>query len=188
MVEVTDAEKIAKSNEIAATIPKHKLNDGTYMPVFVLGTFMNKTNIYDIVKKAILEDGYRHIDCAKVYENEEEVGRAINDCIAAGIKREDLYLVSKLWHNDKGRVAEAYDECLKRLNVEYLDLFMIHWTGLPDVDWAEKKIKSPPLYLIWKEMEKLVKTGKCKSIGLSNATIPILFDILAGAEIKPVYN
>lgn len=189
MVETTVAEQVARSNEIAATIPKHKLNDGTHIPVFALGTFKMETgSIYEVVKTAILKEGYRHIDCAKVYENEEEVGRAINDCIAAGIKREDLYIVSKLWHTDKGRVAEAYDECLKRLNLEYLDLWILHWTTLPDVDWTEKKIRSPPLYLIWKEMEKLVKTGKCKSIGVSNATVHVLLDIIAGAEIKPVYN
>lgn len=152
-----------------------------------LGTFLNTTNIYDIVKKAILEDGYRHIDCAKIYNNEEDVGRAIKDCIDAGIKREDLYIVSKLWHNDKNRVAEATDDCLKRLGLDYLDLWIIHWMR-PDIDSSTKKILSPPHYLVWKEMEKLVKNGKVRSIGVSNCTIPMLYDLLAGAEIKPVYN
>ena len=189
MVETTVADKIAKSNEIAAKVPKAKLNDGTFMPMLGLGTFLNTTNIYDVVKKAILEDGYRHIDCSKIYNNEEDVGRAINECIAAGIKREDLYIVSKLWHDDKNRVAEATDECLKRLGLEYLDLWIIHWMR-PHVDWEspEKIIKSPPHYLIWKEMEKVVKSGKVKSIGVSNCTIPMLYDLLAGCEIRPVYN
>jgi len=189
MVEASLAEKVAHSNEIAAKVPKVKLNDGNFMPVVGLGTFLNTTNIYEIVKKAILEDGYRHIDCSKVYNNEEDVGRAINECIAAGIKREDLYIVSKLWHDDKHRVAEATDECLKRLGLDYLDLWIVHWMR-PWVDWEspEKTIKSPPHYLIWKDMEKLVKNGKVRSIGVSNCTIPMLYDVLAGCEIKPVYN
>jgi diketogulonate reductase-like aldo/keto reductase len=189
MVEASVAEKIARSNEIAAKVPKVKLNDGHYMPVLGLGTFLNTSNVYDIVKKAILEDGYRHIDCSKVYNNEPDVGRAINECIAAGIKREDLYIVSKLWVDDKARVAEATDECLQRLGLEYLDLWIIHWPNA-HVDWdsPDKKILSPPHYIVWKEMEKLVKNGKVRSIGLSNATIPMFYDILAGAEIRPVYN
>ena len=121
--------------------------------------------------------------------NEEDVGRAINDCIKAGIKREALYIVSKLWHDDKNRVAEATDECLKRLGLDYLDLWIIHWMRA-DVDWESEEwtIKSPPHYLVWKDMEKLVKAGKVRSIGVSNCTIPMLFDVLAGAEIRPVYN
>jgi diketogulonate reductase-like aldo/keto reductase len=170
-------------------VPKVKLNDGTFMPVIGLGTFLNTTNIYDIVKKAILEDGYRHIDCSKIYNNEPDVGRAINECIAAGIKREDLYIVSKLWHDDKNRVLEAVDECLARLNLDYLDLWIIHWPRV-DVDFEspEKTIKSPPNYLVWKEMEKAVKSGKVRSIGMSNCGIAMLYDTLAGAEIRPVYN
>ena len=189
MVEAIVAEQIHKSNEIAAKVPKVKCNDGTSMPVLGLGTFLNTTNIYDIVKKAILEEGYRHIDCSKVYNNEEDVGRAINDCIKAGIKREDLYIVSKLWHDDKNRVAEATDDCLKRLGLEYLDLWIIHWMRA-HIDWTspEQKILSRPHYLIWKDMEALVKNGKVRSIGVSNCTVPVLYDLLAGAEIKPVYN
>ena len=148
---------------------------------------MNTKNIYDIVKKAILEDGYRHIDCAKVCLNEQDVGRAINECIAAGVKREDLFIASKLWHDDKHRTIEAADDCLKRLGLEYLDLWMIHWFT-PCVDWKTMKFKSPPTYLVWKQMEQLVKTGKVKSIGVSNCTVPMLFDLVAGAEIRPVYN
>ena len=191
MVEASVTDKIKRSNEIAAKVPKAKNNDGTFMPVMGLGTFLNLSdNVYDVVKKAILEDGYRHIDCAKVYNNEEEVGRAINDCIKAGIKREDLYIVSKLWHDDKNRVAEATDECLKRLGLDYLDLWMLHWSHRPllDMDTPEMKILSRPHYLIWKDMEKLVKDGKVKSIGVSNCTIPCLYDLLAGAEIYPIYN
>ena len=145
MVETSVAEKVAKSNEIAQKVPKYKCNDGTFIPVLGLGTFLNTSNVYDIVKKAILEDGYRHIDCSKVYNNEEDVGRAIRECIESGIKREDLYIVSKLWHDDKNRVAEATDECLKRLGLDYLDLWIIHWMRV-DVDWEspEQTIKSPP--------------------------------------------
>lgn len=189
MVEATVTEKVARSNEIAAKVPKVKLNDGNFMPVIGLGTFLNTTNIFDIVKKAILEDGYRHIDCSKVYNNEQDVGRAIKECIDAGIKREDLYIVSKLWVDDNNRVLEAVDECLQRLGLDYLDLWIIHWPR-PHIDYStpEKKLLSRPYYFIWKDMEKAVKNGKVRSIGVSNCTVPMLYDILAGAEIKPVYN
>lgn len=91
------------------------MSNGHKIPSIGLGTFGNTTTIKEVVKHAILVEGYRHLDCAKVYENEEQIGEALQECFAAGIKREEIFITSKLWHDDKGRVEQALDECLKRL-------------------------------------------------------------------------
>jgi len=154
-----------------------------------LGTFKIAENCQEQVKAAILQYGYRHIDCAKVYENEEAVGLALEESIAAGVPREELFVTSKLWHTDKGDVEAACRESLRKLKLEYLDLYLIHWMtpGL-NMDGEEWTTTGPPQYLVWKAMEDLVKKGLVKSIGVSNATAPILMDIIAGAEIKPAVN
>ena len=172
--------------------PVFTLSSGHKMPAVGLGTYLsNKGVIGPVIKKAILEDGYRHIDCAKLYNNEEEIGQALQECFAAGIKREDIFVTCKLWHTDKNDVEGAIDASLKRLQLDYLDLYLIHWIW-PNVEWgddsAEPKILTPPNHIVWKQMESLYKKGKAKSIGVSNCTIPLLIDLLAGCEIKPHVN
>ena len=80
-------------------------------------------------------DGYRHIDCAKLYGNEDEIGEALQECFAQGIKREDLFITCKLWHTEKHDVQGAIDASLKRLRLEFLDLYLIHvmW---PNIDFG----------------------------------------------------
>ena len=169
--------------------PRIELNSGHSIPQVSLGTFKISENCTETVKQAVLTYGYRHLDCAKVYENEEEVGQAIEECIEAGVPREDLFVTSKLWHTDKGDVEAACRESLRKLKLEYLDLYLIHWMtpGL-DTEGEQWKTTGPPQYLVWKAMEDLVAKGLVKSIGVSNATAPILIDIIAGAEIVPAVN
>jgi len=89
----------------AAKQPYYTLNSGFKIPALGLGTFQSeKGKLAEVLKKAILVDGYRHIDCAKLYGNEEEIGQALKECFAAGIKREDLFITCKLWHTDKHEV------------------------------------------------------------------------------------
>ena len=104
------------------------LNDGNKIPQLGLGVWeLSDEQAYNSVRAAI-EAGYRHIDTAKVYENEEAVGRAVNDAIKAGdVSREDLFITTKLWNDDQERVAEAHAESLKRLGLDYVDLYLIHW-------------------------------------------------------------
>ena len=160
------------SNE--KVVPTIKLNSGYEMPQIGLGLFLSKEgNLKDLITHAVLKEGYRHIDGAMVYENEEEVGEALEAVFEAGFKREDLFITGKLWHKEKNDVEAAVDACLKRLGLEYLDLYLIHWMR---ADWDPEtfEIKSPPHYLVWKNMEEMVKKGKTKSIGVSNCTIPML--------------
>ena len=168
--------------------PTFTLNNGTKMPVLGLGTFLHDDCKQQVID-AILKYGYRHIDTASLYGNEAAIGEALQVCFAAGIKRKDLYITTKLWHDDKNNPEKAIKASLKRLQLDYVDLYLIHWMRA-DIDWkpAKLKILTPPHHQVWKTMEGLVKKGLTKSIGVSNCTIPMLFDLLAGCKIKPVVN
>ena len=142
-----------------------------------------------MVKRAILEYGYRHIDTAKIYANEEQIGEALEEVIAAGVPRSELYITTKLWHDDYHDVEAACRESLRKLRLEYVDLYLVHWVR-PVMDWNDDnwKITSPPQHQIWSKMEALVDAGLCKSIGVSNCVMPMLGDLIAGCRIKPVVN
>ena len=124
-------------------------------------------NIPNKIKFA-LENGYRLIDTAKIYKNEEEVGKGINEYLSSHkeIKREDLYIVTKLWQDEHNDPVNALKNSLKRLNLSYVDLFLIHW---PLPNYSNNKVeKKVPLHKIWEGMEKCVELGLTKSIGVSN--------------------
>ena len=94
--------------EVAKKVPYITLNDGNKMPQIGLGTFLSKEGDIDaVLKSAILEHGYRHIDTAKIYGNEEAIGRVLKECMEQGIKREELFIVTKLWNSDKEDVEGA---------------------------------------------------------------------------------
>ncbi|KON67889.1 glyoxal reductase [Peribacillus butanolivorans] len=152
------------------------LHNGVKMPQVGFGVFKvkNGSETVESVKKAI-EVGYRSIDTAAVYENEEGVGQAIRE---SGISREELFITSKVWNTDQGyeTTLQAFDDSLKRLGLEYLDLYLIHWPG------KDKYLET------WKALEKLYNEGKVKSIGVSNFHVHHLEKLLANSEIKPVVN
>ncbi|MFD4815938.1 aldo/keto reductase [Peribacillus butanolivorans] len=152
------------------------LHNGVKMPQLGFGVFKvkNGSETVESVKKAI-EVGYRSIDTAAVYENEEGVGQAIRE---SGISREELFITSKVWNTDQGyeTTLQAFDDSLKRLGLEYLDLYLIHWPG------KDKYLET------WKALEKLYNEGKVKSIGVSNFHVRHLEKLLANSEIKPVVN
>jgi aldehyde reductase len=178
-----------------------KLNNGLSIPVVGLGTWQSTPDgsLYRAVRGAI-DSGYRHIDCAYAYENEEEVGKAINDAINEGkVKREDLYIVSKLWLTffRRDRVQVCVKRILAKLNTPYLDLCLMHWpmsfkgvddalvpTG-PDGNVAPGDVD----YLeAWQGLEDCVKAGLVKSIGISNFNSIQIERLLGSATIKPVTN
>lgn len=156
--------------------------NGNSIPALGLGTFRveNNDECREAVKHAIIS-GYRHIDTAQTYHNEEKVGQGIKEGLeAAGLNREDLFITTKLWMTDYGRenVQSAYEASLKRLGLDYVDLYLIHWPG-QDKDLITET---------WKAMENLYNEGKIKNIGVSNFHVHHLEELLQEASIKPVIN
>ena len=122
-----------------------------------------------------LDTGYRHIDTASMYGNEESVGRAI---LKSGISRQDIWITTKLWNTDHGyeRSIEAINESLERLNLDYIDLFLIHW--------PVKELRAES----WKALEYLYDQGVCRAIGVSNYMIWHLEELLGSCEVVPAVN
>ena len=153
-----------------------KMNDNCQIPVVGLGTWKSepgKTTSQAVLDS--LEAGYRHIDTARAYDNETDVGRAVND---SGLPREDLFITTKLWNQHQGyeEAIEACEKSLNRLNCDYIDLYLIHWP------LREKRNHS------WKAFIELRERGLCKSIGVSNFTIEHLAEIEAKFGILPAVN
>ena len=109
--------------------------------------------------------------------------------MAAGIRREELFITTKLWHDDYHNVEAACRESLRKLRLEYVDLYLVHWVR-PVINWESEnwEITSPPQHVTWSRMEALVDAGLTKSIGVSNCVMPQLADISAGCRIKPSVN
>ncbi|MBL3641412.1 aldo/keto reductase [Peribacillus frigoritolerans] len=156
------------------------LHNGVKMPWFGLGVFKVEEGpeLVNAVKVAI-KHGYRSIDTAAIYENEEGVGQGIREGLKeAGISREDLFVTSKVWNADLGyeSTIAAYEKSLQKLGLEYLDLYLIHWP-------VEGKYKEA-----WRALETLYKEGKVKAIGVSNFQIHHLKDLMEDAVVKPMVN
>jgi diketogulonate reductase-like aldo/keto reductase len=173
------------------------------IPKIGLGTWkMDNDKVYEVVLKAI-KIGYRYIDCAWEYENEVGVGKAIKEAIDTGIvKREDLFIVTKLWNTyHRPELVEVnIKDSLKRLNLTYVDLYLIHWPlafkpgddPYPRVN-GHIQYDKVPLCDTWKAMEELTKTTKdrpflTKYIGVSNFPSILLHDLIMYSTIKPVAN
>lgn len=155
---------------------KVKLNNGIEMPLIGLGVYQSESG--NETKDAVLyalKAGYRHIDTAKLYANEHDVGSAIKE---SGIPRNEIFVTTKLWNKDHGyeNTIKAFNKSLEQLDLGYMDLYLIHWpvTGIRNETW--------------KAMETLMETGKCKAIGVSNYTIRDLKELLAFAKIVPAIN
>ncbi|ESK94052.1 aado keto reductase [Moniliophthora roreri MCA 2997] len=166
-----------------------KLNNGVRMPAVGIGCWMgqagNSEQVVDMVKMA-LRIGYRHIDTALNYGNELSVGKAIRD---SGVQRNEIFLTTKLSSEDHGRVAEALERSLENLGVEYVDLYLMHWPqAFSEKGTTLSPEESPTLVETWKMMEKLLDSGKVKSIGVSNFSIQTLSTLLAHAQIIPATN
>lgn len=152
------------------------LHNGVKMPWFGLGVFKVKegSEVVDSVMAAI-KNGYKSIDTAAVYQNEEGVGQAIKE---AGVPREELFVTTKVWNADQGyeSTLKAFETSMEKLGLEYLDLYLIHWP-------VEGKYKDT-----WKALEKLYKDGRVRAIGVSNFHVHHLKNLMADAQIKPMVN
>jgi alcohol dehydrogenase (NADP+) len=182
-------------------IPEVTLNTGNRIPCIGLGTFgsdlVPAETVAETVKKAI-HAGYRHIDCASVYGNEKKIGYVLKEIFESGfLKREDIWITSKVWNDMHGKVAEACRQSLADLQTDYLDLYLVHWPfpnyHPPKCNVTSRSPNAKPYihenYMkTWRQMEKLVKEGLVKNIGTSNMTIPKLKLLLRDAGIKPACN
>ncbi|CAD7083079.1 unnamed protein product [Hermetia illucens] len=182
-------------------IPTIKQNDNTVMPIIGLGTYTSTGGDCKRAVKDAIDAGYRHFDTAYFYENEAEVGEAIREKIAEGaIKREDVYIVTKLWchFHDPERVEKACRLSLKNFGLDYIDMYLMHWpyayvyegdrVMFPTDPSGEVKLSDVDYVDTWKAMEKLVGLGLTKSIGVSNFNSKQLTRLLSAATIKPVHN
>ncbi|EIM21377.1 2-methylbutyraldehyde reductase [Wallemia mellicola CBS 633.66] len=174
-----------------------QLNNGKTIPSVGLGTWQSAPGeVANAVKYAIKDAGYRHIDGAFCYANEKEVGEGVK---ASGVPRSEVFLTSKLWCTYHTKVEAGLDETLAELGTDYLDLFLIHWPVAMNPNGTDKRfpvrsdgsrdvIFDRPIEDTWRDMEKLVDSGKAKSIGVSNFNKENLARILKICRIKPVVN
>lgn len=163
---------------MAQDIPSVELNNGIKMPQFGLGVYQAEAGEeVELAVKTALEAGYRHIDTAMIYRNEESVGKVIAE---SGIPRDELFITTKLWNDDQGYETSlaAIDASLKRLGLDYVDLYLMHWP-----------VPSKGLFKeTWRAMEQLYKDGKTLAIGVSNFKPSHLKELLEDAEVVPAVN
>jgi len=183
------------------SIPDKKwvtLNNGAKMPTIGMGTWHHgPREEIDAALRFSLENGYRHIDCAKIYLNEKEVGKVFDDYIGKTIPREELFIIGKLWGSDHhpDDVEAACRKSLADLNIDYFDSYLIHWPSSFPKHGEEMWPKDDEGHFLlaeeieiadtWKAMEKLVLKGLCKSIGLSNFNSKQIQELLDKCFIKP---
>jgi diketogulonate reductase-like aldo/keto reductase len=184
------------------SIPQRMLSTGATMPAVGLGTFgsdhVTAAQVAGAVKGAAAV-GYRHFDCASVYENENAVGASFEEILRTGVQREELWITSKLW-NDKHGEDDVIASCRKSLSdlrLDYLDLYLVHWPfpnfHPPGCDVSSRSADAKSYihanYMkTWRKMEQLVDLGLVRHIGTSNMTIPKLELVLRDARIKPAVN
>ena len=178
-------------------IPRRKLYTGAEMPAIGFGTFGSDHVSPDQMAQAVrgaIEAGYRHLDCASVYGNEDRIGQALPE---TGIAREQLWITSKLWNDQHSAVVKSCQKSLSDLRIERLDMYLVHWPfpnfHPPGCDVSSRSADSQPyihedFMRTWREMERLVDIGLTRHIGTSNMTIPKLKLLLRDARIKPAVN
>jgi diketogulonate reductase-like aldo/keto reductase len=162
----------------------YKLNNGIPIPCIGFGTWQAPDGAAAVsAVKTAIEAGYRHIDTAAIYGNEEGVGEGIRK---SGIPREEIFITTKLWNDEHGyeRTLHAFEQSMKRLRLEYLDLYLIHWPNPVKFrkNWEEANAGT------WKAFEELYKAGKIRSIGVSNFHGRHIDALLKTASVAPMVN
>ncbi|MCS5713329.1 aldo/keto reductase [Herbiconiux sp. CPCC 205716] len=157
------------------TVPTVTLNNGTTIPQLGFGVFKVDPDKTNRVVLDALDVGYRHLDTARIYHNEEGVGHAVRE---SGVARDELFITTKLWNDDQTRPAEAFDKSLARLGMDYVDLYLIHWPT-PERDTYVDA---------WRGLIEIAESGRAKAIGVSNFTIDHLERLIAETGVVPAVN
>jgi methylglyoxal/glyoxal reductase len=161
-------------NDISATVT---LNNGVKLPVLGLGTWQSTGPVVEQAIKWGVAAGYRHIDTAAAYNNEEDIGRAMRNC---GVPRSEIFLTTKVWNEEQRKgpdaVARAFDASLQRLGLDYVDLCLIHWP-------VKDRYKDT-----WAVLEQVYASKRARAIGISNFLIPHMDDLLKDAKVVPTVN
>ncbi|KAG4262510.1 D-galacturonate reductase [Fusarium proliferatum] len=176
-----------------------KLNTGQEIPALGLGTWQSPAGEVEKAVTYALKDGYKLIDCAYCYGNEEEVGAGLKAAFEAGVKREDIFVVTKVWATYNTRPELGLDKSLKALGLDYVDLFLVHWPLLLNPEGNDDKfpkkadgsrdvIRDYNHVDGWKLMEKLPATGKTRGVGVCNYSKKYLEELLPHATIIPAVN
>lgn len=157
--------------------PTIAFHDGNRIPQVGLGVWRTPNDTAVTAVRVALETGYRHIDTAAIYENEEGVGEGIR---ASGVARQDIFLTTKLWNSDQGfdSTLAAFDASLKRLGTDYVDLYLIHWPAPQRDRYVDT----------WKAFIRLKEEGRVRSIGVSNFNPPHIERIVGETGVTPVIN
>jgi 2,5-diketo-D-gluconate reductase A len=156
-------------------VPTLSLNNGVEIPQLGFGVFRVDPDKTGRIVRDALDVGYRHIDTAKIYKNEEGVGHAIAE---SGIDRSELFITTKLWNNDQTNAAEAFTQSLARLRMDYVDLYLIHWPAPANDSYIEA----------WKALEGILESGRAKAIGVSNFMPEHLDRLIEATDVVPAVN
>ncbi|KAK9813466.1 hypothetical protein WJX73_000483 [Symbiochloris irregularis] len=177
----------------SASVPTLKLNSGHTIPLLGLGTSGLSGNKATEATHSALDRGYRHIDTAVMYGNEEQIGKALGEQLKSGkVKREELFITTKLanttpQHSEDG-VVPAIKECLERLQVDYVDLVLIHWPVVTDHPTEKPGDLQPTISATWRGLEAAADQGLTRSIGLSNFSPQKIDEYFKDVRIKPSVN
>ena len=186
-------------SEIIKNVPTYKLNTGAAMPAVGLGTFGSDKYGPDQIAEAVydaVKAGYRMLDCASVYQNEDQIGKVLDRLFSEGVvTRDEMFITSKVWNDRHREVRKACEKSLNDLGLSYIDLYFVHWPfpnyHAPGCDGDSRNPDSKPFSVAefmdtYRQIEELVRKGLVRHIGISNMTIPKMEAVIDKFEIKPV--